>query len=405
VFANNWSTSGNITDQWGSSSLQFSTTYNLNGGYGTCCQAFYAGIGSIGTDWVTDLYNTGGSNLPMQLKDVAAMKGAWTIQVPPVKSTDIYRVYIEIFLSSTTDGVRNSGNITIDFYTPMYTYPNDNPVNLLGTTLTMADYGTNPNGQGPFLAFRFPAGTYNPDSNGVITIPSIDVGAVLAWCQTYKNYYPGTVYLTEVNLAEEVSNVAGKFTTTFASFEVQKTGQSMVYLPAWSSTYWKGGGSSSGSLSSGGSSSGASSDSGSSSGGLSSSGGSPSDGSSGSGPSSGGSSSDGGSSSGGSSGSGPSSGGSSSGGGSLSGGSSGSGPSSGGPSSDGGSSGGSSGSGPTSGGSATGNSSSDGAGFESSNSSSGCSAAGGGDFLGFVVGALALAMARIRRSRRVAERE
>src|SRR3974390_818638 len=60
VFANNWSTSGNITDKWGPSSLQFSTTYNLTGGYGTCCQAYYAGIGSIGTDWVTDQYNTGG---------------------------------------------------------------------------------------------------------------------------------------------------------------------------------------------------------------------------------------------------------------------------------------------------------------------------------------------------------
>jgi hypothetical protein len=292
VFANNWATSGGLDVTWSPTSLQFTTAYQLNNGYGSCCTALYAGIGSIGTDWVTDQYGTGGSNLPLQLKDVAALKGAWTVKVPQVQSTDIYRVYIEIFLSSSTAGIRDSGNITIDFYYPQYNYPNDNPVSLLGTTLTMADYGTNPNGQGPFLAFRFPQGAYTPDGSGVIHIASVDVGQVLAWSQTYKNYYPGTIYLTEVNLAEEVSNLDGTFTTTFASFEVKKTGESTVYLPAWTSDYWTSG--ADGGTASGGDSGAAGGDGGAASGGD---GGAASDGS-GHGPGSGDASTQSGSSSG-----------------------------------------------------------------------------------------------------------
>ena len=99
-------------------------------------------------------------------------------------------------------------------------------MNLLGySNLQVADYGSNPNGQGPYLAFVLPTGAYTPDSKGVITVSSVDVEAVLSWAvKNYPNYYPNTIYLTELNLAQEVMTLNGTFTPTFASFEVQATG-------------------------------------------------------------------------------------------------------------------------------------------------------------------------------------
>src|SRR5450432_2026769 len=116
VFDNNWANSGGIAVTWGPNSMQYTAKYNLNN---SCCEALYAGIGNIGSTVVTDQYSQPGSHLPLQLKDIAVLKGAWTIQVPPVKSTDIYRVYYEMFLSSNSMGLRDKGNITIDFYHPL----------------------------------------------------------------------------------------------------------------------------------------------------------------------------------------------------------------------------------------------------------------------------------------------
>lgn len=290
VFDNNWANSGGMAVTWGSNSLQFTTKYNLSD---NCCEALYAGIGNIGSAVVSDQYNQPGSHLPLQLKNIAVLKGAWTIQVPAVKSSDDYRVYYEMFLSSNSNGTRDKGNITIDFYTPLYDYKDYakmSTVSLLGySNLQVADYGSNPNGQGPYLAFVLPTGAYTPDSKGVITVSSVDVEAVLSWAvKNYPNYYPNTIYLTELNLAQEVMTLNGTFTTTFASFEVQATGAAVVYTPTWTDTYWTTG-TVSGSSSGGGS--GGSSDAGTA--GSSSSGGSA--GSSNGGGSAAGSSSGGGS--------------------------------------------------------------------------------------------------------------
>jgi hypothetical protein len=270
VFDNNWGKSGGMAVTWGANSLQFTTKYNLSN---SCCEALYAGIGNIGSVVVADQYNQAGSHLPLQLKNIAVLKGAWTIQVPPVKSSDDYRVYYEMFLSSNSNGTRDKGNITIDFYTPLYDYKDYakmSTVNLLGySNLQVADYGSNPNGQGPYLAFVLPGGAYTPDSKGVITVSSVDVEAVLSWAvKNYPNYYPNTIYLTELNVTQEVMTLNGTFTTTFASFEVQATGATVVYTPTWTDTYWTTG-TVSGSSSGGGS--GGSSDAG--SGGSSSNGG------------------------------------------------------------------------------------------------------------------------------------
>ncbi len=285
VFDNNWASSagspGGISVTWSSSSMQFTQKYNLNN---SCCEALYAGIGNIGSTVVTDTYNKAGSYLPLQLKDIAVLKGAWTIQVPPVKSTDIYRVYYEMLLSSTTAGLRDKGNITIDFYHPTYDYGGKiSNTNLLGySNMEVVDYGSNPAGQGPFLAFVFPANAYTPDKNGVITISSADVAAVLKWAlANYPNYYSNTVYLTELNLAEEVMTLTGTFTTTFASFEIQKTGSPVTYDPTFTQSFWTNGTVSSGAPESTGDGGASSGTSGGSSGGVSGSSGGAVSGSSG----------------------------------------------------------------------------------------------------------------------------
>lgn len=251
VFDNNWASSagspGGISVTWSSSSMQFTQKYNLND---SCCEALYAGIGNIGSTVVTDTYNQPGSHLPLQLKDIALLKGAWTIQVPPVKSSDIYRVYYEMFLSSTTAGLRDKGNITIDFYHPLYDYGGKiSHTSLLGySDMEVVDYGAQTNAnQGPFIAFALPSDAYTPDKNGVITISSVDVAAVLDWALTnYPKYYSNTIYLTELNLAEEAMTVSGTFTTTFASFEIQKTGSPVVYDPTFTDSFWTNGTMSSG---------------------------------------------------------------------------------------------------------------------------------------------------------------
>jgi hypothetical protein len=251
VFDNNWASSagspGGISVTWSSNSMQFTQKYNLND---SCCEALYAGIGNIGSTVVTDTYNQPGSHLPLQLKDIALLKGAWTIQVPPVKSSDIYRVYYEMFLSSTTAGLRDKGNITIDFYHPLYDYGGKiSHTSLLGySDMEVVDYGAQTNAnQGPFIAFALPSDAYTPDKNGVITISSVDVAAVLNWALTnYPSYYSNTIYLTELNLAEEAMTVSGTFTTTFASFEIQKNGSPVVYDPTFTDSFWTNGTMSSG---------------------------------------------------------------------------------------------------------------------------------------------------------------
>ncbi len=84
VLENNWASSGGIAGSWGPNSFQYTAKYNVNN---SCCEALYAGIGNVGSVVVTDQYNQPNSHLPLKLQDIAALKGAWTVQVPPVKST------------------------------------------------------------------------------------------------------------------------------------------------------------------------------------------------------------------------------------------------------------------------------------------------------------------------------
>jgi hypothetical protein len=238
IFDNNrWDgvVDGSITVSSGPTILQFTSTFNVDG---VCCNGPYAGIGTIDGAWSSSQYNTGGSNLPMQLRDLAVLKGAWTDQVPmPIQPTDKYRVYFEMFLSLDTKGTRNGGNVTVDFFNAGYSYITPDATADIGgyNGVQVMNYGGAP----PYVAFVLPAGAYVPDSKGVLTMQSVDVKAFYDYLLAhYSSSFPSTLYLTEVNLAQEVMTLHGAFTTTFESFQVQKTGSPTVYTPSWTQTHW-----------------------------------------------------------------------------------------------------------------------------------------------------------------------
>lgn len=244
IFNNNrWNgtVDGSLTVRSGPTNLEFISAFNLNG---MCCNGPYAGIGTIAGSWNSSQYNTGGSTLPLQLGQIATLRGAWGVQVPtPITNSQKYRVYYEMFLSSSTGGQRNAGNITIDFFYNQYSYYGTiTHANIAGyNQVEIVDYGANPNGQGPFVAFVLPTSAYVPDSTGNFAVDVVDVKAFLDYAVAhFPNYYATTAYLSELDLAEEVMTLTGSFTTTFASFQIQKTGASTVYTPTWSAPYWIG---------------------------------------------------------------------------------------------------------------------------------------------------------------------
>jgi hypothetical protein len=224
----------------GTNSLQFIQTIANSG----CCVAPYANIGIFDACQSSDQYNQPGSHLPLQLKNIALLKGAWTFQVPyplnPDWQVEQYRVYYEMFLSSTTAGHAESGNITIDFFNSNYGYdpptgnaPIDGPQGL-----NYSDLGTG-GSQGPFVDFIYPTGVFTPDSSGVVTVDSTDVKAVLDWSLAkFPNYYNGDLYLSSLSLAVEAGSFHGTVKTSYASFAVQAAGSPVVYTPPFTSTHW-----------------------------------------------------------------------------------------------------------------------------------------------------------------------
>ena len=226
----------------GANSLQLLQTFTSS----TCCVAPYANIGIFDACQASDQWNQPGSHLPIQLKDLAMLNGAWTFQVPyplnPDWTIEQYRVYYEIFLSTTSAGHADGGNLTLVFFWSNYSFDTPTghaPIN--GSQgMDVIDYhGQVGVGQGPFVDFLFPQGTYAPDSNGVVTVPSTDVKAVLDWAvANFPNYYTSDLYLSSLSLAEEAAAFHGTVTTTYASFAVQKTGSDVVFTPPFTSGDW-----------------------------------------------------------------------------------------------------------------------------------------------------------------------
>jgi uncharacterized membrane protein YgcG len=239
---NNASGAASITMTVGKSSLDVQHIINSSG----CCVAPYANIGIFDACQASDQWGQTGSHLPLQLKDIAQLKGAWTFQVPMPLKTDYtveqYRVYYEMFLSSNADGHSDSGNITVDFFWSNYGYPSAaKHANINGSQgMDVIDYGgTVGNGHGPFLAFLYPKGTYTPDSNGVVTVDSSDVKAVLDWAvANYPSYYTSNRYLTHLSLAVEAGAFHGTVKTTYASIAIQKTASDVVYTPPFTTDHW-----------------------------------------------------------------------------------------------------------------------------------------------------------------------
>jgi MYXO-CTERM domain-containing protein len=237
---NNADGSASVSMTIGTNSLQFIQTIASSG----CCVAPYANIGIFDACQSSDQYNQPGSHLPIQLKNIALLKGAWTFQVPyplnPNWQVEQYRVYYEMFLSSTTAGHADSGNITIDFFNSNYGYdpPTGNaPIN--GPQgLNYNDLGIG-GSQGPFVDFIYPTGVFTPDSHGVVTVDSTDVKAVLDWSLAkFPSYYNGDLYLSSLSLAVEAGAFQGSVKTSYASFAVQATGSPVVYTPPFTSTHW-----------------------------------------------------------------------------------------------------------------------------------------------------------------------
>jgi hypothetical protein len=226
----------------GSNSLELEQNFTSSG----CCVAPYANIGIFDGCQASDQYGQAGSHLPLQLKDIAQLKGAWTFQVPMPLKTDWtveqYRVYFEMFLSSTAEGHSDAGNITIDFFWNNFGFNAVTGHAAINGSQGM-DYVDNGNqyGQGPFIDFLYPQGTYTPDTNGVVTVTSTDVKAVLDWAVAkFPNYYTSNLYLATLSLAEEAGAFHGTVKTTYASFEIQKTGSNVVYTPPFTANHWTG---------------------------------------------------------------------------------------------------------------------------------------------------------------------
>ena len=236
--------SASVSMTIGQNSLELLQTFNSDG----CCVAPYANIGIFDACQASDQYGQAGSHLPLQLKDIAQLKGAWTFQVPmplnPDYTVEQYRVYYEMFLSTTAAGSTDGGNITIDFFWNNYGFdPATVHAPLNGSQgMDYFDYGGQVGqGQGPFVDFLYPKGTYSPDSNGVVTVTSTVVKAVLDWAvANFPNYYTGNLYLSSLSLAEEAGAFHGTVKTTYASFAIQKSGSDVVYTPPWTSSHWSG---------------------------------------------------------------------------------------------------------------------------------------------------------------------
>jgi hypothetical protein len=95
------------------------------------------------------------------------------------------------------------------------------------------------NGQGPFVDFLYPKGTYAPDSSGIVTVPSMDVKAVLDWAvANLPSHYTSSLYLTSLSLAVESGPFNGTIKTSYASFAIQANGSSVVYTPPFTSNHW-----------------------------------------------------------------------------------------------------------------------------------------------------------------------
>ncbi len=234
--------SSSISATIGQNSLQMSHTLNSSG----CCTGPYANIGIFDACQASDQWAQPGSHLPLQLKDIAKLNGAWTFQVPMPLKTDWqveqYRVYYEMFLSNTTDGHWDYGNITVDFFNNNYGYnPTAAHAPINGSQgMDVVDYGGTPGqGHGPFLAFLYPKGTFAPDGSGVITVTSTDVKAVLDWAvANYPKYFTSSLYLSNLSLAVEAGAFHGVVKSSYVSFAIQKAGSDVVYTPAWTADHW-----------------------------------------------------------------------------------------------------------------------------------------------------------------------
>jgi hypothetical protein len=231
--------SASISMSVGANSISIDQTFTSTG----CCVAPYANIGIFDACQGSDQYGQAGSHLPIQLKDIAMLKGAWTFKVPyplnPDPNVEQYRVYFEIFLSSTAAGHTDAGNLTLVFFWSNYGFdPATGHAPINGPQgMDYIDYGNG--GQGPFVDFLYPQGTFKPDANGVVTVDSTDVKAVLDWAVTkFPNYYNGNLYLSSLSLAEEAGAFHGNVHTSYASFAVEKTGSPVVYTPPFTSNHW-----------------------------------------------------------------------------------------------------------------------------------------------------------------------
>src|SRR6185503_19082647 len=84
-------------------------------------------------------------------------------------------------------------------------------------------------------------GTYEPDSEGKITVEASDVKAVLDYAlENFPEYYNEDLYLSHLSLAEEAGAFHGTVKTSYVSFAIQATGSEVVYTPEWTADHWDG---------------------------------------------------------------------------------------------------------------------------------------------------------------------
>lgn len=249
---NRWSgkDQGTMSVQTGTNLFSYWTTHDADGATsGWLCTAPYVGIGTIdqtSIGWSSDQYGLAGSHLPMKLNEIEQLKSSWRFQIPlPISSSNNYRIYYEIFLSNSTSGVRNSGNICAVVYDNQFCHQDWNG-GTYGTRQNVNGYAmdvkwnSNPFGQGDMADCVFPVGTYAPDDSGNITVAGLDLNKIIQWCAAA---YPGSFnvnnYITELNLAFEVMTLHGTLKTTYASFYVKKTGSAHYITPAWTVSQWE----------------------------------------------------------------------------------------------------------------------------------------------------------------------
>ena len=248
VFANNrWgggggspTDPGSLTIETGPCLFSYETTHS-NDDF-DCCSAPYVGIGTIGgygSEWTAD-----NESLPIRLSEIESLRVNWTFRVPvPLRSTDQYHVYLEIFISDNVDGIRGEGNIAIplydhNFYHQEYyggVYGERRDVNGIPMDVQLEE---NPYGQGDFWIMTLAPGTYVPNENGLITVNDFDIKSVIDWCVAQGTYNP-MHYLTELSLAFEVLQLPGRsLRTEHVSFYVKEQGEEAVISPAWTEFEW-----------------------------------------------------------------------------------------------------------------------------------------------------------------------